>query len=71
MPQRGSMRVIGLPRSRTSPAVGCMKPANILTIVDLPQPEAPSRHTNSPSAMSSDKALDRDHVRAPASETPS
>src|SRR5580765_956613 len=34
---------------RTSPAVGAMKPAITFRMVDLPQPDGPSRHTNSPS----------------------
>src|SRR6185503_15219825 len=38
----------GAPRTRTSPAVGVSKPAMIRSRVDLPQPEAPIRQTNSP-----------------------
>ena len=57
MPQRGSMPVIGLPRNVTSPLVGCVKPANMLSMVDLPHPEAPSRQTNSPSSTDSERSL--------------
>jgi hypothetical protein len=33
------------------PLLGAMRPATILSKVDLPQPDGPSRHTNSPSPM--------------------
>ena len=41
--------VIGLPSTKTSPVVGSSKPATMRNSVDLPQPEAPIRQTNSPS----------------------
>src|SRR5262249_13452918 len=40
----------GMPSTRTSPLVGCSKPAIRLSSVDLPQPLAPTRVTNSRSA---------------------
>src|SRR4051794_27681438 len=56
MPQRGSIRVMGSPRRATWPAVGWRKPAKRESMVDLPQPEAPSRQTNSPSSTSSERS---------------
>src|SRR5580765_6315435 len=47
--RRGSGPCTGSPSMRTSPAVGVMKPAITFRMVDLPQPDGPSRHTNSPS----------------------
>ncbi len=55
MPQRGSIPVIGRPRSRIWPDVGWVNPANMLRRVDLPQPEAPIRQRNSPSLTSSER----------------
>jgi hypothetical protein len=40
------------PPITTWPELCCSSPAMILSSVDLPQPEAPRRTTNSPSAMS-------------------
>src|SRR5580692_515077 len=48
MPREGSGSAIGLPHIRASPEEGCSKPAMILSRVDLPQPDAPIRQTNSP-----------------------
>src|SRR6476469_8686686 len=42
--------VIGLPAACTLPLSGFSRPAMILSNVVLPQPLAPTRHTNSPSA---------------------
>ena len=39
----------GCPHSSTRPALGCSRPATIFSKVLLPQPEGPSRVTNSPS----------------------
>ena len=39
---------IGCPRSRISPAVGRSKPASIISVVVLPEPEGPSSVRNSP-----------------------
>ena len=44
----GGMAVMSLPSTRMRPDVGVSKPAIILRIVVLPQPEGPSRETNSP-----------------------
>ena len=66
MPQRGSMCVIGLPRSRTSPTVGCMKPANMLIIVDLPQPRGAEQAHELAFGNIQRQALDRDDVLVPA-----
>ncbi len=38
----------GSPARWTEPAVGASRPATRLSSVDLPQPDAPRRHTNSP-----------------------
>ena len=35
----------------TTPDVGCTSPLTSLKMVDLPQPEGPTKATNSPSAM--------------------
>ena len=37
-----------LPPTRICPASGSIKPAIIRSVVVLPQPEGPSKHTNSP-----------------------
>src|ERR1044072_5232025 len=50
--RRGSGPVTASPSMRTSPLVGVMKPAITFRMVDLPHPEGPSRHTNSPSRTS-------------------
>ena len=39
------------PSTSTVPGVGCSRPASRLSSVVLPQPDAPTRHTNSPAAM--------------------
>src|SRR3546814_15421773 len=57
MPRRsGGMTLDGEDRTCPSisivPSVGGMKPATILSVVVLPQPEGPRRDTNSPSASS-------------------
>ena len=38
----------GLPSSRISPAVGVSKPASIISVVVLPDPDGPSSVRNSP-----------------------
>ena len=48
----GGVRVIGLPSSTISPAVGDSKPASIISVVVLPEPEGPSSVRNSPRWMS-------------------
>ncbi|MCY1561304.1 hypothetical protein D9M68_985400 [compost metagenome] len=48
----GGVPVIGLPSSRISPEVGDSKPASIISVVVLPEPEGPSRLRNSPRWMS-------------------
>src|SRR5258708_2287474 len=48
MPRLGSGPSIGLPHIKASPDVGCSKPAMIRSSVDLPQPDAPIRQTDSP-----------------------
>src|SRR4030095_1456862 len=53
MPRLGSGPSIGFPHISASPAVGCSKPAMMRSSVDLPQPEAPIRQTNSPLAIES------------------
>src|SRR5262249_27384953 len=63
------MPVIGLPRRRTSPAVGCRNPANMLISVVLPQPEAPMRQTNSPSLTSSERSRRATMLFPPAVNT--
>ena len=44
----GGVRVIGTPLSKISPAVGDSKPASIISVVVLPEPEGPSNDKNSP-----------------------
>src|SRR5262245_23986472 len=48
MPRSGPGPATGLSWTRTVPAVAVSKPAIMRSRVGLPQPEAPSRHTNSP-----------------------
>src|SRR5882757_5171083 len=57
MPRPGSGLSIGLSHIRAAPADGCSKPAMIRSSVDLPQPEAPIRQTNSPLAIESVASL--------------
>ncbi len=42
------------PDTATVPAVGCSSPATSESSVDLPQPDAPIRHVNSPGGTSSE-----------------
>src|SRR5579864_2802784 len=51
MPRLGSGPAIGLPHIKASPDEGVSKPARMRSRVDLPQPEAPIRQTNSPLAI--------------------
>src|SRR5215510_3716018 len=51
MPRSLPGPVTGLPCTVTSPLVGSSKPATMRSKVDLPQPDAPIRQTNSPRAM--------------------
>ena len=46
----GSMSLTSRPSIRIEPAVIASSPASILSSVDLPQPEGPTKTTNSPSA---------------------
>src|SRR5207245_267335 len=48
----GSGWTTRLPKARISPALGRVNPAMAFRSVDLPQPEGPSRQTNSPAATS-------------------
>src|SRR5438105_3547548 len=48
----GPGALTGLPKASTVPSSGAMKPAMTLSSVDLPQPDGPSRQTNSPGATS-------------------
>src|SRR4029453_7157333 len=54
MPREGAGPSIGFSHISAWPADGCSKPAMIRSNVDLPQPEAPIRQTNSPLAMVSE-----------------
>src|ERR1700733_4752376 len=51
MPRAGPGSAIGLPPISASPDDGCSKPAMMRSRVDLPQPDAPIRQTNSPLAI--------------------
>src|SRR5262245_62162799 len=57
MPRDGSGPSIGLSHISAWPDDGCSKPAMMRSNVDLPQPEAPIRQTNSPLAMVSAASL--------------
>src|SRR5258705_6635130 len=48
----GVMLLTTLPPINSSPSVMSSRPAIMLSVVDLPQPDGPTRMTNSPSAMS-------------------
>src|SRR5438067_7258740 len=48
----GGVRVIGVPARLISPDVGDSKPASIISVVVLPEPEGPSSVRNSPRSMS-------------------
>src|SRR5579863_3455551 len=47
---RASRWVMSAPPNRMTPSSGCSSPAIMRSRVDLPQPEGPSRTTNSPSS---------------------
>src|SRR5262245_33100047 len=64
MPRSLPGPMIALPWVVTSPVVGSSKPAMMRSSVDLPQPEAPIRQTNSPLSMARS-------MRASASISPS
>src|SRR5215467_12343327 len=51
---RGRGRSTFVPAIVTDPAVGCVRPPMMLSSVLLPQPEGPSRQTNSPLRISSE-----------------
>src|SRR6266404_1397151 len=51
MPRSRPGPVMVLPLTEASPVVGSSKPAMMRKSVDLPQPDAPIRHTNSPVGM--------------------
>ena len=53
---RRQVRRCGLPSSRMAPAVGASKPASIIRIVVLPDPDGPRRLTNSPCSISRSSA---------------
>ena len=53
---RGGTSLTTLSSIRISPAVGSSSPAIIRMVVVLPQPEGPSRTTNSSSATASETA---------------
>src|SRR5579859_383745 len=48
----GALSLTTLPPIRSSPSVMSSRPAIMLSVVDLPQPDGPTRITNSPSAIS-------------------
>src|SRR5215472_17381233 len=48
----GDLSLTILPPMRNSPEVMSSRPAIMLSVVDLPHPDGPTRMTNSPSAMS-------------------
>ncbi len=48
----GACSFIRLPPMRSSPLVMSSSPAIMLSVVDLPQPDGPTRMMNSPSAIS-------------------
>src|SRR5215813_4296996 len=64
MPRSGAGPAIGLPHISASPWLGSSKPATMRSRVDLPQPDAPIRQTNSPCSTATS-------TRASASISPS
>ncbi len=48
----GALLFTTFPPMRSSPAEMSSRPAIMFSVVDLPQPDGPTRMTNSPSAMS-------------------
>src|SRR5919204_3881704 len=54
---RGSRSLTTRSPMRMSPSVISSRPASIRSAVLFPQPDGPTRTTNSPSAISSDKSL--------------
>ena len=53
----GLRPVTSRPSMRIAPVLGTSKPATILSVVVLPQPEGPRKETNSP------RAIDRSKLR--------
>ena len=51
MPRSGPGAATVRPSTSMPPRVGCEKPAMALSSVDFPQPDGPSRQTNSPRLM--------------------
>src|SRR5438105_3674451 len=50
----GSSSFMRLPPMKISPSLTSSRPAIILSSVDFPQPDGPTKTTNSPSSMASD-----------------
>src|SRR4051794_35611634 len=48
----GAMLLTTLPPMRSSPSLMSSSPAIMFSVVDFPQPDGPTRMTNSPSAIS-------------------
>src|SRR5207247_6880977 len=55
----------GSPRYRTRPEVAGLRPVMMRSRVDLPQPEGPSRPTNSPGRIVMSTSLTATHARPP------
>ena len=53
----GGILFIGRPSKYISPFVGVSKPASIMRVVVLPEPDGPSNVRNSPSAISKSSPL--------------
>ena len=49
--------VTSRPEMITCPDVGCSNPAMILSVVDFPQPDGPSKEVKLPSSMESDTSF--------------
>ena len=54
---RGAFSLTRCPPMRNSPEVMSSSPAIMLSVVDFPHPDGPTRITNSPSAMVSDRSF--------------
>ena len=65
MPIRNALAATSRPPRITTPVDGCTSPATSRKMVDLPQPDGPTKATNSPSAMRKDVVASAGTARSP------
>ena len=65
IPIRNALAATSRPPRMTTPVDGCTSPATSRKMVDLPQPDGPTKATNSPSAMRKDVVASAGTARSP------